>query len=418
MKTKLIFIILCCIARMASAQDAFLHVGDHVPEVAYTASHYPGGKIKLSQLHKKLIILDLWDIYCGGCIEHMPEIAALQKKYDKDIQIIMVSKSKTEAIQKLAARSEFVRENPLPFINGEEKLAGLFNYNALPTHVWLDGTGKVISITDDGDADAQHIERYLAGLQPTGKEKKPLKLKFDTSPLVMQTYPKFGDNFYITSYLAPWDQEHYMTTGFTRNGLSNPGPVKVQNGTETLQTLYEIAYGFVSSTNGFSLKRVILEFNDTAGYAQKSYVYNLIVRRQVPVKSVLNYVRTQFDLTFGVSSSLQRRPVPCLVIKQLPGGLKGQENAVDSGRSERLKDQRLRVKRNWQTFTQFFGGMQQRQFQFIDETGIPPEKIVNIEFSMEFENMEKVRKSLAPYGLTMQREERMLDCVVVKDAER
>ena len=53
-------------------------------------------------------------------------------------------------------------------------------------------------------------------------------------------------------------------------------------------------------------------------------------------------------------------------------------------------------------------------YQVFDETGIDARKLIDLEMSLDFNELDKVRKSLAPFGLTINKEMRELDCIVIK----
>lgn len=145
-----------------STQIHDLTIGDKVPDHVFTkVQNYPGGKIDLSKLKSKLIILDFWNTWCLSCIEAMPEMEKLQEKYGDRIQIILVTKDKAEAIKKL--KSDIVHNVRLPMIIGDTFLSNHFAYKSVPTHAWIDSTGEVNQITDGWNTTEKNIDTYLNG---------------------------------------------------------------------------------------------------------------------------------------------------------------------------------------------------------------------------------------------------------------
>lgn len=399
---------------------AFLHVGDKIPDEYYTVNNYKNNKVKFSDLKRKLVILDLWAINCGGCIQHMPDVERLQTNFNSQIQIIMVTKNKTDEVKKLASRSENVRNNRLPFINGEQKLAHMFDYETVPTHVWIDEKGVIKYITGDEITTANNIQAFLEDKPLAFKEKKDISLNDHDYPLMVNYYPYFGNKFYIYSFLAPANDSVYnIHSSAVSGGLDLAGKHKVQNGIGySFKTLYQMAYGHDMGNNPISNSRVVIDFKDTAGYADssKNYIYEIILNQDIPGSRIRKYIQTQLDLFFGIKSSIQKRITPCLVIKKLKNGNNCFTTKKDTNVFQIVNSNLLKVTLPWGKFTYFLDGIEcTPPFQIIDEAGIDAKLNVDLQMDIDFSDLNKVRQSLVPYGLTILKEEREMDCIVLKD---
>jgi len=108
--------------------------------------------------------------------------------------------------------------------------------------------------------------------------------------------------------------------------------------------------------------------------------------------------------------------VPCIVIKQLKNGHNCYTADKDTDQYDTYGDQMLRTTIHWRTlfkclnFTEY-----SPPHTLVDETGLDPNTIVKLDMSVDFDNLEKIRKSVAPYGLTIVEEDRLLDCIIIND---
>ena len=135
--------------------------------------------------NKKLIILDFWSTWCTSCIAAFPKMEKLQEEFSKDIQIVLVNSFENEdQVQNrfkifnanLKAKGKKDRINPdLPMINGDSVLRNLFPHNSVPHHVWLDGKGKVLAITNGHNATSINIRKVINGDNLAMSNKRDLK---------------------------------------------------------------------------------------------------------------------------------------------------------------------------------------------------------------------------------------------------
>ncbi len=167
-----------------------LKVGDKVNMNQYTFKsllNYPKKTLRLSDLkEKKIIVLDFWSKYCSNCISSMPKMQELQSKYDKDIQIILVTSDNHESLKPLLNRSTILKTISLPIIMSDSILSTkLFPHATNPYHVWLDGNGNVLSTNYSQETNTHTIEEFLktGQIKPISSENKIYSLpKFIQDP--------------------------------------------------------------------------------------------------------------------------------------------------------------------------------------------------------------------------------------------
>jgi thiol-disulfide isomerase/thioredoxin len=102
------------------------------------------GEISLKDLRGKVVILDFWTFCCINCMHVLPDLAYLEKKYDKQLVVIGVHSAKfnnekdTENIRRAIVRYEIAH----PVINDSEMvLWRKFGVNSWPTLVLIDPEG-------------------------------------------------------------------------------------------------------------------------------------------------------------------------------------------------------------------------------------------------------------------------------------
>lgn len=144
-----------------------LYIGDTVPMesiVFNNVRNYPGGKAKLSDFKGKYIILDFWDRGCTVCIKSFPHMEELQNEFNKDVQILLVTNNSEVELASLFKNSKNVKETKLPIVIGERILSNeLFHRNSAPYHVWIDREGKVIASTYMDETNSKNLKDLIAG---------------------------------------------------------------------------------------------------------------------------------------------------------------------------------------------------------------------------------------------------------------
>lgn len=121
-----------------------------MPDGAATPSfqmeRYGGGKLELSDLRGKVVMLDFWATWCPPCQEEMPSLVKLAKEYEGQ-GLVFVAASRDDDDVKEELVDQFVKRN-LPdlapyAVYANDEVARAFKIEALPTLYFLDREGKV-----------------------------------------------------------------------------------------------------------------------------------------------------------------------------------------------------------------------------------------------------------------------------------
>lgn len=161
-----------------------LKIGDNILSTPAfkNLKNYHSAKLSLGELRGKLVILDFWSTGCTSCIQSIPHLEELQKKFNGKIQIILInpweSKNKIEErVSQMKILRRGIGLTTLPIVLGDTIWRYIFPHFNLPHHVWIDKEGKVIASTSSINATAEHIQQILNGFSINLSEKKDLDRK-------------------------------------------------------------------------------------------------------------------------------------------------------------------------------------------------------------------------------------------------
>jgi thiol-disulfide isomerase/thioredoxin len=251
MKKFLLFIVLAtlCLNFTTQAQDksiiTALKIGDQVPEITITnIINHPSKSAKISDFKDKLLILDFMNTYCGNCIEALPRLDTLQKKYFNRLQIIVVSNETATRMQVFLKNNVIAKEVSLPFVAGDKALNSLFPHEFVPHEVWI-YKGTVKAITTAEYVNGKNIEAILNQVPVNWEVKTDLAAYDYHSPLLVINPKSLNEqhapsNFYyttLTGYLPG------VATRYTRETDSVKQVIKLHLINYSILDLYRFTLG-------------------------------------------------------------------------------------------------------------------------------------------------------------------------------
>lgn len=121
-------------------------VPDGAASPSFQMERYGGGKLALSDLRGKVVMLDFWATWCPPCQEEMPSLVKLAKEYESQ-GLVFVAASRDDDDVKEEVVSQFVNRflpDLAPYVvYANDEVAKSFKVEALPTLYFLDREGKV-----------------------------------------------------------------------------------------------------------------------------------------------------------------------------------------------------------------------------------------------------------------------------------
>ena len=114
---------------------------NYAPDFSFTSSE--GEYISLEDLKGKVVVLDFWGTWCPPCVESIPDLRTLYKKYSKEpsFMLISVSSDNDEAEWR-----DFTEKNKMvwpQYRDKDHKILRAFGIHAFPTYLVIDHEGIV-----------------------------------------------------------------------------------------------------------------------------------------------------------------------------------------------------------------------------------------------------------------------------------
>lgn len=119
-----------------------------------------GNTFKLEDKKGKVVLVNLWAIWCGPCIAEMPEFVKLQDQYkDKNFEVIGLNTGDRDGQQESAENiKEFAQKNNITYhlAYADDALVGEFvrksKMNGIPQTFLINREGKLTNIFTGGGA--------------------------------------------------------------------------------------------------------------------------------------------------------------------------------------------------------------------------------------------------------------------------
>lgn len=445
MKIKLVntlLLLMCSLGLLGQESLKFpLRVGDKMPEIVFhTMVNYPGGKAKLSDFKGKPVILDLWHVQCTACIEGMPKMQELQRKFNGQIQIIGFGMNSIADYKKLRKNSSILKEiTTLPLALQADtplfkNLVGIF-----PRHIWIDKDGIIRAVTSTLNASENHIQNFVNGKPLTFIMEKANNAfdKYyptDTSLLVQGNGKNLNRLLYHSLFSRRVDFDNGIGTGGSSSNYVNVGPEKPGIRTINATLMSSINLVYHDSIQDISSYHVVLEAEDLQRFIAPSnveeydqwrqkntYCYELSLPegRVYSRETVLKYLRQDMQRFFGVKIVLKPHLTNCLILYRLDDkdriktmGMPHDKeynagmNYGNDFRNVPINEIRgnIQIMLSWHKVP----------VKVIDETNYFGN--VDMKFDHKLDDIDLVRASLRKYGLGLKEAQRMVNCIVISKA--
>ena len=291
------------------AQQSALSIGDHIPSSAMDMIKNKTGPPGKNQI----IILDFFATWCMACISELPKMDSLQKEFNGQLQILLVTQQLMEKIIEFRKKNKIFAAVSFPVIASDTTLKKLFPNKFLPHEVWINGEGKVLAITESSYVTAANIRTLV-----NGKELRlPVKtdvLDFDFSKPILQD----GNGSAPLLYRS-------ILSGRMHGMNSAEGRVKENETTRwyfinrTILSLYQKALGFESN-------RIILEVSDPSVYLlpaspddewknKNLYSYELTIPASAQEDLFRSLMLNDLNRYFNLDGRIGKRLIKCWALR-------------------------------------------------------------------------------------------------------
>ncbi|ERJ60884.1 TlpA family protein disulfide reductase [Sphingobacterium paucimobilis] len=307
-----------------------LQIGDTIPEMLW---HMPLQIVSnpdqmktmtLNDYRGKLIILDFWATWCGGCIAAFPKLDTLQQKYAKDVAFLSVSTESKERVS-VFIKARGAQTPNLTFISEGKDIDDYFKYGTLPHYVWIDSQGVIRSSSESLQVNAVNIDEALKGIfNFRTKTDVIVEYDFDRSLLQNVGNDEIGQ-LYFSSTLIPY---HSGYKSMRKISTDKDKGRKITLLNVPLFWLYITAY----STNGqgFWKSNTIVEVKDHEKIVKRGipgqryedwlaagngYCYEQIVRYEERDSS-FKYMQADLDRMIPqYKAVVESREISCYILK-------------------------------------------------------------------------------------------------------
>lgn len=108
----------------------------------FTLTDMNGNDVALSDLQGKVVLLNFWAAWCGGCVIEAPRLVELENTYRKRGVVIVGISMNSDG---RASVEPFVNQNQInyPVLLGSNSVAGHFGVSSLPASFLIDRNGKI-----------------------------------------------------------------------------------------------------------------------------------------------------------------------------------------------------------------------------------------------------------------------------------
>jgi len=114
---------------------------NYAPDFSFTSLQ--GEYITLEDLKGKVVVLDFWGTWCPPCVESVPELRNLHKRYSKEASFVLIGISSDRDEE---AWKDFTDKNRMvwpQYRDENRKIQNAFNIRAYPTYIVIDHEGIV-----------------------------------------------------------------------------------------------------------------------------------------------------------------------------------------------------------------------------------------------------------------------------------
>ncbi len=311
-----------------------LQIGDTIIDIKIpTIINYKKTSAKISDFKGKLLLLDFWSIWCGGCIEALPKLEKLQKQFGDKIFILPIAFTKprkdVEAFYKKMEKLGRTINLPTAIYDKKENVwSQMFPNNGYPLEIWIDQEGVIKAITESFYVTSENIQKVLnheqvnlpLALTVIGKKTSDDLLSKFANQRGSQSYAYHSE---ITGYIDSLKSDNF----FLRKRDEKSTRLIFLN-TSVVNLFKASVYG--SMTGHLSNKQLIVEVKDSSrlfypsadtnfrkNLKQNTYCYKLVLPPDKSIQEALLVMNRDISDYFNIQSSLEKRITEVWVLKQI-----------------------------------------------------------------------------------------------------
>lgn len=418
---------------ICSAQE--LHIGSPTPDLfSNSVINHTSSELRLSDIKKKWVLLDFWSTGCASCVASFGKMDKLQEQFDKDLQIILINHEKETATVDFFKKKARLKKARVPYITEDSLFRFAFPHSFFPYYVLLDSNRNVVAFPDYEYVSNGPMEDLVKNNKVNfGHITTPIRMKDGESILGALDSANF---FKAQSYFILVKG----VDGLTAHGYNDPTIEGVFNRFTLAGVSFKALFTIVMSelkSQRFTREAVMIEAKDKDSLAGPAdpiqyrewlktncYAIDILVSEQ-NVSQIMSLLLENLTKHFKVSVGVEKREVPCFVLKRLNAAKElTTAGGKPSAGSRKIRDGYLWTMTN-KRFTAFSDLLKDyfdsliNTKPFVDATGITG----NVDMAIDMAFFEKyqqqdisiVNSEIRKYGLVVVEEDYLTDVVVIRD---
>ncbi|SMP20242.1 Thiol-disulfide isomerase or thioredoxin [Chryseobacterium profundimaris] len=420
-------------------------IGQMVPDVQVNnVRNHTQTSFKISDFKGKLVIFDFWDVNCIPCIQAFPKLDSLQKEFIDQIQIILVTKTAKNDLDKWynvrKEGSALHRYTPnLVSVIQDTVLSKLFPHLAIPHSVWVNSTGVLQAVTQGHYVNSENIRKMLLDRNLKLPEKKEF-FSYDSKKLSFpQIYIQYPEKLKYYSTLMQFIP--HLSGSQSRFKIDSANMTVCIKRTGSILTFYgDIFSHYRAAGNPYDSpyynygKTVVLNVKDSTRLFFKGntnseeydnwklrnlYEYETVLPLMSEKKAYDHYLE-DMNKFFGLEAKYEDREMKALVLVRTSNNEKFKSKASSFERSGGITKEGTSFIRNGSLLS--IVGMlsennKNKPYLFIDNTGYKGR--VDIEIKSSLKDIEKVRRELnTKYDLDLVERNQMVPVLVISDKNK
>ena len=142
--------------------DTLIGAAKRQPAPDFTLRDLDGQTVTLSHLKGKVVLLDFWATWCGGCKVELPWYVEFDRKYrDRGLAVVGVSMDDggPQMVKTFLAQKGIV----YPVVIGNEALGDRFQLQSMPLTLLIDKNGR-IAVSHGGIVNKASFEEHIQSL--------------------------------------------------------------------------------------------------------------------------------------------------------------------------------------------------------------------------------------------------------------
>jgi thiol-disulfide isomerase/thioredoxin len=409
--------LLCPILRLCANSNP-TRIGDKVPSIVVSGIvNAPDHTLNLAALKGKVVIIDFWATNCGSCINAMPRLERLQKRFGDSVVILPVSYEKAEIVQSFLVRNAIGKTMHMPVVTADTKLAALFPHQLLSHEVWIDQKGIVRAITEAEYVNLGNISTLLHGRSFRLPVKEDFSFNYNKPLLDVGSAIFYSGVTAFKPGVAP-------KVGVDVDSASKSKRFYIVN--FPVFQLYKLATGHLSY---FPKTLIDIKVKDSSrlvlpagaylnDWKPKGYTcYEAALPMALPEKAMLSGLLADLNKFFGYRGGMVRREAPCLSLELLAAD--SSHFASAGGKPTNTLHAKYGVKTIvnaslsnivWE-LNDLPGGL-----AAVDNTGFKGRADLRLQIS-SFADLDSLNLALKSYGLVVRKRVQALDFLVIRDAD-